>query len=154
MRTPYASHGAPRVYAGSPMGPHGEHAHRMPSGLVGPEPEYGAPTGMYRAPSTSEIPAPVPGPSTRGARYDCSYCGKTFNRPSSLKIHINSHTKEKPFQCPVEGCGRAFSVLSNMRRHARVHSQPKRPRRGSQSSAEGSSNPVTEDEEDEKPMEA
>lgn len=25
------------------------------------------------------------------------------------------------FSCPVEGCGRSFSVLSNMRRHARVH---------------------------------
>lgn len=27
------------------------------------------------------------------------------------------------FVCPVEGCGRSFSVLSNMRRHARVHTQ-------------------------------
>jgi uncharacterized Zn-finger protein len=26
------------------------------------------------------------------------------------------------FVCSVEGCGRSFSVLSNMRRHARVHS--------------------------------
>ena len=25
------------------------------------------------------------------------------------------------FVCPVESCGRSFSVLSNMRRHARVH---------------------------------
>ncbi|KAF9070117.1 hypothetical protein GYMLUDRAFT_141420, partial [Collybiopsis luxurians FD-317 M1] len=54
-------------------------------------------------------------------KYECSYCGKGFNRPSSLKIHLNSHTGEKPFVCPVEGCGRSFSVLSNMRRHARVH---------------------------------
>jgi hypothetical protein len=27
------------------------------------------------------------------------------------------------FVCPVKSCGRSFSVLSNMRRHARVHSQ-------------------------------
>ncbi|KDQ53471.1 hypothetical protein JAAARDRAFT_89965, partial [Jaapia argillacea MUCL 33604] len=54
-------------------------------------------------------------------KYECSYCGKGFNRPSSLKIHLNSHTGEKPFQCPHEGCGRTFSVLSNMRRHARGH---------------------------------
>ncbi|KAF8894072.1 hypothetical protein BD779DRAFT_1385819, partial [Infundibulicybe gibba] len=53
-------------------------------------------------------------------KYVCSYCGKGFNRPSSLKIHLNSHTGEKPFICPVESCGRSFSVLSNMRRHARV----------------------------------
>ncbi|KAF8895682.1 hypothetical protein CPB84DRAFT_1782189 [Gymnopilus junonius] len=56
-----------------------------------------------------------------GHKYDCSYCGKIFNRPSSLKIHLNSHLGLKPFACPVEGCGRCFSVLSNMRRHTRVH---------------------------------
>ncbi|KAF7321736.1 hypothetical protein MKEN_00695300 [Mycena kentingensis (nom. inval.)] len=53
------------------------------------------------------------------AKYECSYCQKAFTRPSSLKIHLNSHTGEKPFVCPVDGCGRSFSVLSNMRRHAR-----------------------------------
>ncbi|KAF5351801.1 hypothetical protein D9756_007534 [Leucocoprinus leucothites] len=54
-------------------------------------------------------------------KYDCKFCGKLFNRPSSLRIHLNSHTGEKPFVCPHPDCGRSFSVLSNMRRHARVH---------------------------------
>ncbi|KAJ3571695.1 hypothetical protein NP233_g3579 [Leucocoprinus birnbaumii] len=54
-------------------------------------------------------------------KYDCKFCGKLFNRPSSLRIHLNSHTGEKPFICPHPDCGRSFSVLSNMRRHARVH---------------------------------
>ncbi|KNZ77109.1 Zinc finger protein C25B8.19c, partial [Termitomyces sp. J132] len=35
--------------------------------------------------------------------------------------HLNSHTGARPFVCPVESCGRSFSVLSNMRRHARTH---------------------------------
>jgi len=57
------------------------------------------------------------------SRYECSYCQKRFNRPSSLRIHINSHTGNKPFECTFTGCGRRFSVQSNMRRHARVHQQ-------------------------------
>ncbi|KAI8983740.1 hypothetical protein BDB01DRAFT_722114 [Pilobolus umbonatus] len=54
-------------------------------------------------------------------KYYCSYCKKAFNRPSSLRIHIYSHTGEKPFVCEEEGCGRQFSVQSNMRRHLRIH---------------------------------
>ncbi|KAI9486634.1 MAG: hypothetical protein EXX96DRAFT_48731 [Benjaminiella poitrasii] len=54
-------------------------------------------------------------------RYYCPFCSKAFNRPSSLRIHTYSHTGEKPFVCLEEGCGRQFSVQSNMRRHLRVH---------------------------------
>ncbi|PSR74623.1 hypothetical protein PHLCEN_2v9689 [Hermanssonia centrifuga] len=47
-------------------------------------------------------------------RYECQWCGKGFTRPSSLKA---------TYVCPFEGCGRSFSVQSNMRRHARVHTR-------------------------------
>ena len=50
-------------------------------------------------------------------RYVCQTCNKAFSRPSSLKIHSHSHTGEKPFKCPHAGCGKAFSVRSNMKRH-------------------------------------
>ncbi|KAJ3763570.1 hypothetical protein EV360DRAFT_2312, partial [Lentinula raphanica] len=53
-------------------------------------------------------------------KYECRYCGKGFLRPSALKIHIISHTGDKAFICPEEGCRRAFSVKSNMRRHVRI----------------------------------
>ncbi|QRW20874.1 C2H2 zinc finger [Rhizoctonia solani] len=52
------------------------------------------------------------------AKYECQYCGKRFNRPSSLKIHVNTHTGEKPYKCTFPSCGRRFSVMSNMRRHS------------------------------------
>lgn len=52
-------------------------------------------------------------------RYICTTCSKAFSRPSSLRIHSHSHTGEKPFKCPHKGCGKAFSVRSNMKRHER-----------------------------------
>ncbi|KLT40103.1 hypothetical protein CC85DRAFT_322216 [Cutaneotrichosporon oleaginosum] len=52
-------------------------------------------------------------------RHVCPVCDKRFNRPSSLNTHMSVHTGAKPYQCLREGCGRRFSVSSNLRRHER-----------------------------------
>lgn len=54
-------------------------------------------------------------------KHKCKVCDKRFTRPSSLQTHMYSHTGEKPFSCDVPGCGRHFSVVSNLRRHKKVH---------------------------------
>ncbi|KAK0213085.1 hypothetical protein DFS33DRAFT_1393482 [Desarmillaria ectypa] len=58
--------------------------------------------------------------STNKMRYECSYCGKGFSRPSALKIHVISHTGDKDFVCPEESCRRRFGIRSNMLRHIRL----------------------------------
>lgn len=68
----------------------------------------------YISPSAS---APFAGQTQD--RYVCQTCNKAFSRPSSLRIHSHSHTGEKPFKCQHMGCGKAFSVRSNMKRHER-----------------------------------
>ncbi|KAI9308868.1 hypothetical protein BJ944DRAFT_259466 [Cunninghamella echinulata] len=56
-------------------------------------------------------------------QYTCEICQKSFNRPSALQTHSYIHTGEKPYQCTVYGCGRRFSVISNLRRHSKVHNR-------------------------------
>ncbi|KAL5488488.1 hypothetical protein ACEPAI_6606 [Sanghuangporus weigelae] len=73
---------------------------------------------------TGEGEAEGDGDGGDGKRHTCPHCKKRFNRPSSLKIHLNTHTGAKPFECPYPGCGRQFNVSSNMRRHYRNHSSP------------------------------
>lgn len=108
-----------------------------------PNPQYNNP-GMYAQrdlPSfethTMPLPPPNSAPDASGVwqhhhyispasqssfppsqeRYICATCGKAFSRPSSLRIHVHSHTGEKPYKCPMPNCGKAFSVRSNMKRH-------------------------------------
>ncbi|ORZ06880.1 hypothetical protein BCR42DRAFT_426630 [Absidia repens] len=59
--------------------------------------------------------------ATTPRRYKCTVCVKRFTRPSSLATHMHSHTGEKPYKCLMDGCGRRFSVVSNLRRHAKIH---------------------------------
>ncbi|KAH3661416.1 hypothetical protein OGAPHI_006823 [Ogataea philodendri] len=60
---------------------------------------------------------------SKGSRKNrcCVICHKVFNRPSGLRIHMMSHTGEKPFKCEWETCGKMFSVRSNLLRHHKIH---------------------------------
>jgi len=77
-----------------------------------------------QAPHYAVLSFPSPSPLSseqRANRYPCPTCSKLFDRPSSLKTHMNTHTGEMPFRCPWPDCGREFNVHSNMRRHYRKH---------------------------------
>lgn len=109
---------APRPYASSPHGTPITHTNNNSTNHT-----------SLPAPSSHSLVVHRPKEqqsTTNTHRYHCHHCSKKFSRPSSLRIHIYSHTGEKPFVCHHQGCGRSFSVHSNMRRHLRVHyySQP------------------------------
>ncbi|KAI1345223.1 hypothetical protein F5Y15DRAFT_21207 [Xylariaceae sp. FL0016] len=70
--------------------------------------------------------------SSTQKKHKCKVCDKRFTRPSSLQTHMYSHTGEKPFCCEVEGCGRHFSVVSNLRRHRKVHKNDAKSDAGSE----------------------
>ncbi|KAJ1570598.1 hypothetical protein NDA11_001653 [Ustilago hordei] len=92
----------------------GQRLASVPDGIISAQ-HGGAFGGVRAAPSATGTIA------SGQAKYECAWCGKRFSRPSSLKIHHHSHTGEKPFVCNEPGCGRSFSVQSNLRRHQKCH---------------------------------
>ncbi|KAJ5038779.1 uncharacterized protein L3040_006458 [Drepanopeziza brunnea f. sp. 'multigermtubi'] len=98
-----------------------------PSGLL-----TGAGGGMPPAPASMMGQFSSKVSSSTQKKHKCKICDKRFTRPSSLQTHMYSHTGEKPFCCEVDGCGRHFSVVSNLRRHRKVHKGEARSDAGSE----------------------
>ena len=49
----------------------------------------------------------------------CSYCDKKFVTETCLKLHVRTHTKEKPYVCYT--CGKTFAQACNLRGHETKH---------------------------------
>ncbi|KAI5847157.1 hypothetical protein DFP73DRAFT_592987 [Morchella snyderi] len=97
-----------------------------PAGFTteGSRPSLPRPSGIQSVPVQGALMTTFSSKITSSTqkKHKCKVCDKRFTRPSSLQTHTYSHTGEKPFACEVDGCGRKFSVVSNLRRHKKVHS--------------------------------
>lgn len=53
----------------------------------------------------------------------CSFCGKIFNKRTSLNAHIKTHRTDRPFTCDI--CSKTFFEKWHLHEHKKIHTDVK-----------------------------
>ncbi|KAK7111086.1 hypothetical protein V1264_014861 [Littorina saxatilis] len=53
--------------------------------------------------------------------YKCLTCNRVFSQKGNLKVHLLTHTDQRPWPCDFENCNKAFRTKESLRRHKLSH---------------------------------
>jgi uncharacterized Zn-finger protein len=63
--------------------------------------------------------SPPGGSDQKKMMHHCQICNRGFLNKSNIKVHMRTHTGEKPFKC--EHCSKAFRQKAHLLKHMSIH---------------------------------
>jgi hypothetical protein len=81
--------------------------------------QYGVSEGPHPG-EMSSISSPLStGKPNTNKDFQCPYCPQRSTSSSNHRVHMRTHTGEKPYSCKF--CGKGFAQSNNLKRHMIVH---------------------------------
>lgn len=118
---PYLAHSPPGVVSTSDLSRYGTvHTTSLAHTTTPAKPKSKSKSKAKSAVASSTVVYAEPGPLGKEKPvHRCTICNRGFLNKSNIKVHLRTHTGEKPFRCEV--CGKAFRQKAHLIKHAQIH---------------------------------